>query len=127
MYWADEQRDVFFVLLPLTYIIGGLGYLTCVHLNSGNQSCPTLDQFYKKNTRASAITITIPEAANEEDWWKCLLLAIVIILAAIDIADNLLILYPMDHWRSREKKKVCDMNDEIECECATKTRIRKDL
>ena len=52
MYWTDEQRDVFFVLLPLTYIIGGLGYLTCVHLNSGNQSCPTLDQFYKKNTRA---------------------------------------------------------------------------
>ena len=83
MFWTDEQRDVFFVLLPLTYIIGGLGYLICVHLHVDNQSCPIMDLFYNKSTPALNTTITIKEANIGDDRWTGFLVAVFIFLIII--------------------------------------------
>ena len=74
--------------LPFPFIIGGLGYLICVHLyNDETQSCPIMDIFCpKKSTKA--VTVSMPEVDLEDDWWKGLVVAVIVIMLILSWAPS---------------------------------------
>ena len=124
-YWTTlsyEQKAVM-IGLPFPFIIGGLGYLICVHLyNDETQSCPIMDIFCpKKSTKA--VTVSMPEVDLEDDWWKGLVVAAIVIL--------LILLGSFIKWivgyikKRRLNRTILDINEEEKWEYASSPKADK--
>ena len=124
-YWTTlsyEQKAVM-IGLPFPFIIGGLGYLICVHLyNDETQSCPIMDIFCQKKS-TTAVTVSMPEVDLEDDWWKGLVVAVIVIM--------LILLGSLTKWivgyikKRRLNRTILDINEEEKWEYASSPKAEK--